>query len=99
MIYKIPSSPVIDTGSEILQVNLTQREVTILMHLYNGRSQHETAVLLSISPNTVRNHVQNICRKLGQVNTIGCLQWYIDTVLVAEYGKAFIDLATIVEEA
>jgi DNA-binding CsgD family transcriptional regulator len=97
MIYKIPSSPVIDTGSEILQVNLTQREVTILMHLYNGRSQHETAVYLSLSPNTIRNHIQNICRKLGKVNTVGCIQWYIDSILLMEYGKSFIDIATVKE--
>ena len=74
--YKIPESPVIDTGAEMSQVNLTQREAQILIGLYNGLTQNELANLLSLSRNTVRNHMSSICEKLGKNSTIGCIQWY-----------------------
>jgi PAS domain S-box-containing protein len=43
---------------------LTDREVEVLRRLANGGSTHEIADSLFISVTTVRNHVQNILRKL-----------------------------------
>ena len=93
--YKIPDSPVIDTGVEMFQANLTQREVQILIGLYNGLTQNELANLLSLSRNTVRNHISNMSEKLGKSSTIGCIQWYVDQILLAEYGRNFVELCTL----
>ena len=48
--------------------SLTKRETEILTYLAKGYSTREIAKQLSISPNTVRNHIQNIFQKL-QVRT------------------------------
>lgn len=43
---------------------LTPREYEILSLLARGRSTQDIALTLSISPNTVRNHIQHILQKL-----------------------------------
>ena len=93
--FRIPNSPIIDNGEQISQVNLTQREVEILLLLWQGLTQNEIASRLNLSRNTVRNHVQNACAKVGVNSTIGVLQWYVDSILLAEYDKSFADMITI----
>lgn len=44
---------------------LTPRELEVLRHLAAGRSTHDIATELVLSPHTVRNHVQRLLRKLG----------------------------------
>jgi DNA-binding CsgD family transcriptional regulator len=44
---------------------LTSREREVLLHLAMGASTSQTAKKLSISPKTVKTHVQNILSKLG----------------------------------
>lgn len=44
---------------------LTPRERDILSLMVEGRGTREMSQILSISPNTVRNHVQNILQKLN----------------------------------
>jgi PAS domain S-box-containing protein len=44
---------------------LTRREIEILHTIASGLSTKDTAERLSVSPATVRNHVQNILGKLG----------------------------------
>jgi DNA-binding NarL/FixJ family response regulator len=44
--------------------NLTTREKEILKHLVNGLEYKEIATLTGTSPNTVRNHITNIYKKL-----------------------------------
>jgi len=56
--------PVGGTNTE----SLTSREVEILTFLAKGHGTREIAWHFSISPNTVRNHIQNILQKL-QVHT------------------------------
>lgn len=43
---------------------LTPREVEVLRSLADGKSTSEIAAALFVSPNTVRNHVNNVIRKL-----------------------------------
>ncbi|HEY5929710.1 MAG TPA: helix-turn-helix transcriptional regulator, partial [Burkholderiales bacterium] len=47
---------------------LTVREQEILSWIYLGKSNYEIGTILSISPLTVKNHVQKILRKLNVVN-------------------------------
>ena len=47
---------------------LTEREHEVLSVMVQGLGTNEIAQMLSISPNTVRNHIQNILHKL-QVNS------------------------------
>jgi len=44
---------------------LTERELEVLEHIANGASNRQTALDLSISPNTVKVHIRNIYAKLG----------------------------------
>jgi DNA-binding NarL/FixJ family response regulator len=44
---------------------LSSREMEVLSHIVEGRSNKEIAVALEISPQTVKNHVTSILRKLG----------------------------------
>jgi DNA-binding CsgD family transcriptional regulator len=48
--------------------SLTEREREILAWIYFGKSNFEIGSILSISPLTVKNHVQKILRKLDVVN-------------------------------
>jgi DNA-binding CsgD family transcriptional regulator len=47
---------------------LTRRERDCLVLSGRGHSEKEVAQQLSISPNTVRVHIENIKRKLGAAN-------------------------------
>jgi len=47
---------------------LTARELEILRWIYVGKSNFEIGMILSISPLTVKNHVQKILRKLNVLN-------------------------------
>lgn len=47
---------------------ITKREVEVLEWLNTGKTNWEISEILAISPTTVKNHVQNIIRKLGVEN-------------------------------
>jgi DNA-binding CsgD family transcriptional regulator len=47
---------------------LTPREQEVLRWIAIGKSNFEVGAILSISPLTVKNHVQKILRKLNVVN-------------------------------
>lgn len=47
---------------------ITGREREVLLWLKTGKTNWEIAQILGISPNTVKNHVQNILRKLNVQN-------------------------------
>jgi DNA-binding NarL/FixJ family response regulator len=53
-----------NNGTEENNYNLTDREKEILKHLVNGLEYKEIAELAGISPNTIRNHITNIYKKL-----------------------------------
>jgi transcriptional regulator EpsA len=48
--------------------SITKREIEILQWLHLGKTNWEISSILDISPLTVKNHVQNIIRKLGVEN-------------------------------
>ncbi len=48
--------------------SVTERERQILGWVQEGKSNHQIATVLGISPLTVKNHVQKILRKLGASN-------------------------------
>jgi DNA-binding NarL/FixJ family response regulator len=53
-----------------IRTALTDRELEIFKRLASGRSNHEIAQDLSVSPNTVANHVASILAKLHLENRI-----------------------------
>jgi DNA-binding CsgD family transcriptional regulator len=61
---KAPSSVTSGVGNRIL----TGRELEILHWVYEGKSNMEIGMILGISGLTVKNHVQNILRKLNVQN-------------------------------
>lgn len=57
---------------------LTSREQTILLHLAQGASNKEVAVMLDISVRTVETHRKNIKRKLGIATTAGLTRYALE---------------------
>lgn len=50
------------------RLGLTPRETDVFLHLLSGRSEHEVADHLSVSPHTVRSHVQHAYATLDAHN-------------------------------
>lgn len=46
------------------ELDLSKRELEVLSHLMQGRTNQEIAEALFLSPNTVKTHLSNIYRKL-----------------------------------
>lgn len=57
-------------SSKEIDVNLTRREKEILSYLLDGKTNKEVSLILSISLNTVNNHVANIYEKSGVKNRV-----------------------------
>ena len=60
-----------DEGGEANRMGhsiLSEREVQVLAWIRDGKTNHEIGQILSISPLTVKNHVQKILRKLSVSN-------------------------------
>lgn len=89
--YKIPKSPTL--SDTLAPVDLTQREIEIVMLLYIGYTQNEIACKLNLTRNTIKNHIANGCNKIGVHSTIQLLQWYIDSVLMEFCNQNFENLA------
>ena len=58
------------TTADAIRAALTNRELEIFKRLASGKSNHEIARDLSLSPNTVANHVASILVKLHLENRI-----------------------------
>lgn len=67
---------------------ITERETEILSWVREGKSNQEIGVLLSISPLTVKNHVQKILRKLGASNRAQAVSRAISLQLIPGYTGA-----------
>ena len=76
----------IKTDSEVANKDfkLTQRELQILQRIGKGENYQEIADILFISPKTVRNHIENIYKKLQVHNKV-------DAVTVAIKNKLIVN--------
>lgn len=80
---KVPAFPLVDPrsalrdGSNVL--DLSGRELEVLESMCRGKTNLEIAAALTISPFTVKNHVQRIFRKIGVTNR---------TLAAARYSEA-----------
>jgi DNA-binding NarL/FixJ family response regulator len=63
-------------------VPLTSRESQVLRHIAMGLSNREIALALEISVETVKEHVQNILRKLGVADRTQAAVWAVRRKLV-----------------
>ena len=67
-------NPAIDRQSQqhnprcSLTTPLSNREIEVLKWLFQGKSNWDMGAILNISENTVKNHVQNIIKKLNANN-------------------------------
>lgn len=61
---------------------MTARQIQILQWLHEGKSNREIAEILSISPFTVKNHVQNILRKLNVKNRTEAVSFALSIRLI-----------------
>jgi len=58
----------VSVNHDDLLKTITKREIEVLQWLHLGKTNWEISAILAISPLTVKNHVQNIIRKLGVEN-------------------------------
>ena len=70
----------IDVG-EVGITNLTPRQMDVVRSLVDGNSDKQTGLLLSISRETVRKHINNVCAKLELRNRtqliVAFAQWQV----------------------
>lgn len=98
-------------GNEVnrTKVSISDRESKVIECLSHGLSEKEIGEKLYISPKTVKNHLNNIRRKLGVQKNIEIIAYYIanlrgknfDLKLLHEYGISifilFINVCTLNE--
>ena len=63
-------------------VPLTNRELQVLRHIALGLSNREIGTSLSISVETVKEHVQNILRKLDSTDRTAAAVWAVKSGLI-----------------
>ncbi|MCE9552882.1 MAG: LuxR C-terminal-related transcriptional regulator [Planctomycetes bacterium] len=63
-------------------VSLTNRESQVLRHIAMGLSNKEIALALKIRMDTVKEHVQNVLRKLGVADRTQAAVWAVRRKLV-----------------
>jgi len=61
---------------------LTEREGDVLRQMAQGLTNNQIAVMLNISYESVKEHVQNIFRKIGLDNRTQAALWAIRNGLV-----------------
>ena len=49
-------------------IRLTPREIEIMTYSANGKSAWDISKILSLSENTINEHIKNVCQKLGVYN-------------------------------
>jgi len=70
------------TKSAVIDAPLTPRETQVLCHVAYGLSNHEIAQSLDISVETVKEHVQNLLRKLAVNDRTQAAVWAVQSGLV-----------------
>ena len=61
---------------------LTNRELQVLRHIALGLSNREIGTSLEISVETVKEHVQNILRKINAVDRTQAAVWAVKRKLI-----------------
>ena len=74
--------PDADGLSALEQIPLTNRELQVLRHVALGLSNREIGHSLNISIETVKEHVQNILRKISVVDRTQAAVWAVRKNLV-----------------
>ena len=64
------------------EIPLTNRELQVLRHIALGLSNKEIGTSLSISVETVKEHVQNILRKLDSTDRTAAAVWAVKSGLI-----------------
>lgn len=70
--------------SDSKDVPLTNRELQVLRHIALGLSNREIGHSLSISVETVKEHVQNILRKLDSADRTAAAVWAVKSGLIGQ---------------
>lgn len=65
-----------------LEIPLTAREFEVLQQLSNGLTNKKIALALGISYETVKEHVQNVLRKIGVTDRTQAAVWAVRRTLV-----------------
>jgi len=68
--------------------SLSEREIQILHWVREGKSNHEIGIVLSISPLTVKNHIQRILKKLSASNRTQAVSKALMMRALAPYSPA-----------
>ncbi|WP_323785264.1 helix-turn-helix transcriptional regulator [Thalassovita sp.] len=71
----------LDTMIEQVCKGLTSREIEIVQHLLRGHSSQSIALLLDLSPATVKVHRKNIYRKLGISSQSALFSIFLQSVI------------------
>ena len=70
--------------SDSKNIPLTNREVQVLRHIALGLSNKEIGTSLKISVETVKEHVQNILRKLDATDRTAAAVWAVKSGLIGD---------------
>lgn len=71
-----------ERGGEYREMPLTNRERQVLRHIALGLSNKEIGMSLNISVETVKEHVQNILRKLNAPDRTAAAVWAVKTGVI-----------------
>lgn len=64
--------------SKLEMYNLSEREMSILKLLVDGKEYKEIAQIIHLSPNTIRNHIANIYKKLHVSSKAQAIKVFIE---------------------
>jgi transcriptional regulator EpsA len=82
----LPEEPIVRQApipvESALSKSVTGREIQILQWMQEGKSNREIGEILKISPFTVKNHVQNILKKLNVKNRTQAVSFALSVRLI-----------------
>ena len=71
-----------------IEVPLTEREVEVLRHMTMGLTNKEIGIAMHIGNETIKDHVQNILRKIGLIDRAQAAVWAVRKGLVRTRPRA-----------
>jgi DNA-binding NarL/FixJ family response regulator len=82
VLQRIRAAGPVPNIAELIQTQLSEREIEVLKLIANGRDNADIAAQLHISPKTVKNHISNILMKLQIENRIQAAVYAVRSGLV-----------------